>query len=342
MNRKCALVLCAFSLLLVACPTPEDPSFDRPLTPPAKPGGTPLARGAGATFPAGLYKRWIQEFHGKADIDYDDVGSLEGLFQLYEYQVDFAATDWPVDIDNRTTREFPTVAGAVVVVYNISGHDVRLELTPDTLGSIFGGTIKRWKQVRADLPDKPIRVVYRSKGSGTTRIFTEFLSARSQTWHRGPSWFWRVRGGIGVEGSDDVAQKVRAVSNSVGYVEYSYALKYGLRHASIENRAGEFVEASADSIGAAISNPPDMDDARQLARAILIDDEKRHDAYPISALTWIVMPSRMGTRPTEALLGDSGFFSWTMKPPAQAFVGGYGYERLNPDLLKREKKELRP
>jgi len=216
-----------------------------------------------------------------------------------------------------------------------------LQLTPETLGGIFQGSIGQWNLVRSDLPVEEIRIVHRRDGSGTTRVLSEFLNLRSKAWKRGVGWYlpWPAHS-RGVYGNDEVAKAVAATPYSIGYVEYGYAVANHLRHAWIQNNAKQLVQASPESIAAAISSLPRANDAQELARAILEDKAARRGAYPLSTLTWVLMPLQPGPGLDAALLGPSGFFTWTLTPAAQAFTEPLGYVPLTPELLAWEQREL--
>jgi ABC-type phosphate transport system substrate-binding protein len=185
--------------------------------------------------------------------------------------------------------------------------------------------------------------VHRCDGSGTTRVLCEYLSLHDPAWQRCIGFFvsWPKESRFqGATGSDGVARAVGETEYSIGYIEYTYALINSLDHASILNNAGQYKQANTDTIGEAISDLPKTDDAEELARAILKDGRKHHDAYPITALTWIVMPIAPRSGAMRVLLGPSGFFPWTMTEEPQGSIGVLGYVKLSTDLAALEQREI--
>lgn len=326
-------------------------SFCASLVAPAnfRPSASLRARGAGATFPDLIYQRWIslyRDAHPELRLQYDATSSLPGLDALCKYRIDFAGSDWPQITDKTTTIQFPTVGGAVVIVYNIPGLRADLRLTPDLLAGIFSGTIRRWRDSRvlnenrdAGLPDDEIHVVHRKDGSGTTRVLTEYLALRSPgIWHISPDYTitW-PSGSTGMEGNGPLADAVLEQNNSIGYVEYSFAPNTGLRHAFIENNAGQFVQADNESINTAIGEASLTEDPQEIARSILREEVHNRLAYPISAVTWVLLPVR-GNGGAATVL--RGFFQWTMTGGAQSYVDLLGYVSLPPALLDWERREV--
>src|SRR5690349_18462451 len=215
-------------------------------------GGTVQVQGAGATFPNPLYQKWVSEY-GKLQpnikIDYQSQGSGAGIKQIKEQTVDFGASDTPMkDEDLKSAPgellHIPTVLGAVVVTYNLAGVTQKLHFSPDVIADIFLGKIKKWNDPRiaadnasAKLPVSDITVVHRSEGSGTTGVFTDYLSKVSPEWKEkvgaGPSPSWPV--GIGGKGNEGVTGQVKNTPNTIGYVELAYALQNSLPAALVKN-----------------------------------------------------------------------------------------------------------
>ncbi len=299
-----------------AAQPPAAPGTSAPTAAPASSGSTtaPAAKvakvsqpvnltGAGATFPYPLYSKWFEEYKRSIDpnvtINYQSIGSGGGKKQITERTVDFGATDGAM-----TTEELqkapgmlhvPTVAGAVVVTYNIPGVGKGLKLTPDVVAGIFLGQIKKWSDPKiagqnagVKLPDADIAPIHRSDGSGTTNIFTDYLSSVSPEWKSkvgvGTSVNWPT--GIGAKGNEGVAGQVKQLPNAVGYVELAYAEQNKLPYANVQNKAGAFVEPSLKSTtaamaGAAANMPADL-------RASIVNAAGA-DAYPISGFTWLLV-----------------------------------------------------
>src|SRR5215204_2409281 len=235
------------------------------------PGGngssTVSLQGAGATFPNPLYQKWLSEYgrlHSNVKIDYQSIGSGGGIKQIREQTVDFGASDAPMkDEDLKSAPgellHIPTVLGAVVITYNLQGVSQPLRFSPDVIADIFLGKLKRWDdaRIKADnpgvtLPAADITVVHRSDGSGTSAVFTDYLSKVSPEWKEkvgsGTSPNWPV--GLGGKGNEGVTGQVKQTPNTIGYVELAYAGQNKLPVALIKNKAGDFVEPSFDAVTA--------------------------------------------------------------------------------------------
>lgn len=266
-------------------------------------GAAMLINGAGATFPYPIYSKWFSEYR-KVDpsvkINYQSIGSGGGIRQIIARTVDFGASDAPLsdaELQKAPSKllHIPTVMGAVVVIYNLEGTGKALKLTPAVLADIFLGKITRWNDTRltklnpgVSLPTADIIVVHRSDGSGTTSIFTDYLSSVSPEWKEkvghGKSVKWPV--GLGGKGNEGVAGQVRNTNGAIGYVELAYAEQNKLSYAAIQNKAGNFVEpslktTSAAAAGAAANMPADF-------RISLVNQPGDH-SYPISGFTWILL-----------------------------------------------------
>ena len=265
-------------------------------------GGPVRLTGAGATFPNPLYQKWISEhgkLHANVQIDYQSIGSGGGIKQFQAQTVDFGATDMPMkDEDLKASPgeviHIPTVLGAVVLTYNLPGVSTRLRFSPEVIADIFLGKIKKWDdaKIKADNPDvtmpsTDVVVVHRSDGSGTSAVFTDYLSKISAEWKEkvgtGTSPNWPI--GLGGKGNEGVTGQVKNTPNTVGYVELAYAAKNNLPVALIKNRAGEYVEPSLDAVTAAaaesLSTTPE--DLR-----VSITDPSGKGTYPISSYTYIL------------------------------------------------------
>ncbi|HUF64703.1 MAG TPA: phosphate ABC transporter substrate-binding protein PstS [Gemmatimonadaceae bacterium] len=261
--------------------------------------------GAGATFPYPLYSRWFSDYANETGvrINYQSIGSGGGIRQISEGTVDFGASDGPMT-DEEMSRarggrilHLPTVAGAVVVTYNLPGVSQTLNLDGQTVANIFLGNVRRWNapQISAmnpgvALPDREIIVVHRSDGSGTTYVFTDYLTAVSPVWAAGPGRgkevSWPV--GLGGKGNEGVAGQVKQTPGAVGYVELAYASQNRLPAASIRNSSGNFIQPTLESITAAISAAAETLPTNTDYRISIVDPPGAH-AYPVSSLTWLLV-----------------------------------------------------
>ncbi|MBI4492356.1 MAG: phosphate ABC transporter substrate-binding protein PstS [Chloroflexi bacterium] len=297
-----ASLLLGLAVLLAGCG-----GGAQPVQPPAAgaqraTGQAPTLTGAGATFPFPLYSRWFEVYQRQTGvrINYQSIGSGAGIRQVTERTVDFGASDAPMTDEQLAAARaqllhVPTVIGAVVVTYNLPGIDTGLKLTPATLAGIFLGQITRWSDPRIaqmnpgwSLPDTPMTVVQRSDGSGTTNIFTDYLSAVSPAWQqrvgKGTSVNWPV--GLGGKGNEGVTGQVKQSPGSIGYVELAYAVQNKLPYAFIQNQAGQFVEPTLESItaaaaGAAASMPEDL--------RVSIVNAPGAQSYPIAGFTYLLV-----------------------------------------------------
>jgi phosphate transport system substrate-binding protein len=256
-----------------------------------------ILHGAGATFPQPLYKKWIEVYRKKTGvrISYQGIGSGGGIRRLLEKSTDFSGTDAFLSDDELSPGgndilHVPTCLGAVTVTYNLPGNP-SLKFTPELIADIFLGKITRWSDKRISkvnpsikLPDVEISVVHRSDGSGTSFVFTSYLSRVSDQWKkrvgRGKTVRWPT--GLGVEGNPNVAEFVGRISGSIGYVELTYAKSHLLPVAFVKNKHGRFVEPTLESVSSAaeVVLPEDT--------RILIVDTDATNGYPISAFTWLI------------------------------------------------------
>ncbi len=243
--------------------------------------GAETINAAGATFPAPIYQKWFGEYktaHPDVQINYQAIGSGGGIRQLTEGTVDFGASDVPMTDEQEGAMvkggkpkplHFPTVMGAVVLSYNIPGVTATLQLTPEAIAGIFLGEIKKWNDPKikgsnpgVNLPDKDIEVVHRSDGSGTSFVFTDYLSKVSADWKSkvgaNASVSWPI--GLGARGSDGVEGLIKQTPNSIGYVELFYAVNNNMAFANVKNMAGKFVMPSFTSVSAAAAASKDMPD----------------------------------------------------------------------------------
>jgi len=277
--------------------------------------------GAGATFPSPFYEKLILEYQKKADvkIDYRKKGSGAGIAMLKEKKVDFGASDiFLSDEDLKKEKSpivhIPTCIGAVAVIYNIPGdHEIKLDSS--VLSGIFTGRIKKWNHSSItalndgiQLDNLEISVIHRVESSGTNYIFTDYLSKTDSYWEKnvgcGKKVSWPV--GMGVEENNGVAEMVKRIPGSIGYVSLNYAQKKGIRTAQIRNRAGRFIKPNTDSVSSAANiNLPD--DCR-----MMITDTAASDGYPISSFTYILVfrEQAYGNRSREKADALVHFLEW--------------------------------
>lgn len=322
-------------------------------------GGTLHAQlklnGAGATFPYVIYSKWFDVYHSKTgvQINYQSIGSGAGIKQIIEGTVDFGATDAPMSAEQledarkkqgTEVLHIPTVLGAVVVTYNLPSVGAGLKLTEDAVAGIFLGEITKWNDQRIasanpgkELPDMRIIVAHRSDGSGTTYIFTDYLTKVSQTWAqktgRGTSVSWPV--GLGGKGNEGVTGLVKQTVGAIGYVELAYAVKNNLPYALIRNKAGNFVEptfksVSAAAAGASKNMPEDF--------RVSITDPEGKDSYPIAGFTWLLIYRKMKDAAKAKALVD--FLNWAMDK-GQAYAEELYYAPLPKEVLKLCQKKIK-
>jgi phosphate transport system substrate-binding protein len=259
-----------------------------------------MINGAGATFPYPIYSKWFDEY-AKVDpsvrFNYQSIGSGGGQKQIMAQTVDFGASDGPMSDDNLSKApgkilHIPTVAGAVVMTYNLEGNPA-LKLDGETIVDIFLGKIKKWNDPKiaasnagTKLPDKEIVVVHRSDGSGTTFIFTDYLSKVSAEWKQkvgnNTSVSWPT--GIGGKGNEGVSGQVKQTPGALGYVELIYAVQNKMPYADVKNAAGQFVKPTLESVTAALGTANIPDDFR-----FSMTNAPGSDAYPIAGATWLLV-----------------------------------------------------
>lgn len=314
-----------------------------------------LINGAGATFPNPIYSKWFDEYHKikPADqINYQSVGSGAGIKQVTEGTVDFGASDGPMNDEQLKAFQekhgfgilhFPTVLGAVVPTYNIPGVTAALNFTPDVLAGIFLGKITKWNDPAiagpnkgVNLPGDDIVVVHRSDGSGTSYVWTDYLSKVSPEWKdkvgKGTSVNWPV--GLGGKGNEGVTGQIKNAPNSIGYVELIYAVSNNIPYGSVKNSSGSFVKADlagvSEAAAAAAKTMPD--DFR-----VSITNPEGKKAYPIASFTWLLIPEKF----SDAAKRDAikGFLSW-MLADGQNYAEQLSYAKLPKEVVAKEKKAL--
>lgn len=321
---------------------------------PAKEGATQQAvtlNGAGATFPYPVYSKWVSEYekvNPNVKINYQSIGSGGGIKQISARTVDFGASDAPLTDEQLAGApgkllHIPTVLGADVVTWNLEGVN-ELKLTPDVVADIFLGKIKKWNDKRltdlnpgAKLPDLDITVAHRSDGSGTTYVFSDYLSKVSPEWKdkvgKGTSLSWPV--GVGGKGNEGVTAVVKQTPGAIGYVELIYAEQNHLPHAALRNKDGEFVKASLDGVsaaaaGAAAQMPEDL--------RVSITDASGKDAYPIAALTYLLVYQEQDDRTKGKALLD---YIWWALHEGGSFARDLHYATLPPEVLAKAEAKLR-
>jgi phosphate transport system substrate-binding protein len=307
--------------------------------------------GAGATFPYPIYSKWFSEYHKlhpEIQINYQSIGSGGGIRQVINGTVDFGASDGPMTDEmlkeaKSKILHMPTVLGADVPAYNIPGVSGELKFTPQALAGIFLGKITKWndKEIASanpgvNLPDRDIVVVHRSDGSGTTYIWTDYLSKVSADWQsqvgKGASVRWPI--GLGGKGNEGVAGSIRQLQGSIGYVELIYAVQNNIPYGSVKNAAGNFMKASLDSVTAAAASSPKMPaDFR-----VSITNAPGKDAYPISSFTWLLIPEQSKDAAKGKILAD--FLNW-MVTDGQKMTAALSYAPLPEGVVQKEKEAIK-
>jgi phosphate transport system substrate-binding protein len=311
--------------------------------------------GAGASFPYPMYSKWFDEYHkknGNIQINYQSIGSGGGIKQVTEGTVDFGASDGPMNDDQLKAFQdkhgfgilhFPTVLGADVPTYNIPGVTSELNFTPDAIAGIFLGKITKWNDPAiagankgVSLPANDIVVVHRSDGSGTSYIWTDYLSKVSDDWKnkvgKGTSVNWPV--GLGGKGNEGVAGLIKQTPNSFGYVELIYAIQNSMPYGKVKNSSGTIVKADLASVtaaaaGAAKDMPPDF--------RVSITNAPGKNAYPISSFTWLLIPEKFSDAGKRDAI--KGFVTW-MLTDGQSQTEALSYAKLPKEVVAMEKQAL--
>ncbi len=313
--------------------------------------GTVLLNAAGATFPYPIYSKWFSVYHQQKpdiQINYQSIGSGGGIQQLKAGTVDFGASDMPLNDQllsqfNFKIIQFPTVLGAVVPTYNVPGVSAELKFTPKMLADIYLGKVTKWNDPEitsanpgVNLPGNDIVVIRRSDGSGTTFVWTDYLSKVSPEWkeHVGSntSVNWPV--GMGGKGNEGVSGLVEQTPNSIGYVELIYALQNHMGYGLVENSSGKFIKANLASVTEAASGV-----AAKMAQDIRISitDAPGKNAYPICSFTYLLIPEKISDATKREAI--QGFLKW-MLSSGQGMVEGLNYAQLPPAVISIEKKQI--
>jgi phosphate transport system substrate-binding protein len=309
--------------------------------------GQTTLNGAGATFPYPMYSKWFSDYnklHSDVQINYQSIGSGGGIRQVLNGTVDFGASDGPMTDEQLTQSKtkilhIPTVLGAVVPAYNVPGISGEIKFTPEALAGIFLGKITNWNDPAltkvnpgVNFPNQPIIVIYRSDGSGTTFIFTDYLSKISKDWSnavgKGTSVKWQI--GMGGKGNEGVAGQIRQLQGSIGYVELIYAVQNKITYGSVKNAAGNFVKASLDGVTEAAASVKAMPaDFR-----VSITNAPGKTAYPISSFTWLLIPAQSKDPKKGKIIAD--FLNW-MLGDGQKMTNDLSYAPLPPSVVEKVK-----
>jgi phosphate transport system substrate-binding protein len=302
-----------------------------------------LINGAGATFPFPIYSKWFNEY-AKIDpsvrFNYQSIGSGGGQKQILSETVDFGASDGPMSDENlakapRKLLHFPTVAGADVITYNLPG-DPKIKIDGPTVAAIFLGKITKWNDPAiagqnpdVKLPDLDVVVVHRSDGSGTTYIFTDYLSKVSADWKekvgKGTSVSWPS--GIGGKGNEGVSGQVKQVPGAVGYIELAYAKQNNLSYADIKNSSGNYITPTIQSVTEALATADIPDDFR-----FSMTNPPGAQAYPISGTTWLLIYAEQKDHAKGEKLVQ--FLKWAYSD-GEKLAPGLDYAPLPDALVKR-------
>jgi phosphate transport system substrate-binding protein len=333
--RKVMLLVCVLMALLVASPMMAQTTLN----------------GAGATFPNPMYSKWFSEYHkvhSDVQINYQPIGSGGGIRQVTAGTVDFGASDMPMtDQQLKDSKvkimNIPTVLGAVVPAYNIPGVSGEVKFTPDALAGIFLGKITKWNDKAitsanpgVNFPDKDIIVVHRSDGSGTTFIWTDYLSKVSADWKGQVGSDTSVKWPLGMGGlhNEGVAGLIRQLPGSIGYVELIYAVQNNIPYGSVRNSAGVFLKATLEGVTAAAASAPKMPaDFR-----VSITNAPGKDAYPISSFTWLLIPAQSKDAAKGKILTD--FLNW-MVTDGQKMTSALSYAPLPDSVVAKVKDAIK-
>lgn len=313
--------------------------------------GQTTLNGAGATFPYPMYSKWFSEYnklHSDVQINYQSIGSGGGIRQVLNGTVDFGASDSPMSDEQLAQSKtkilhIPTVLGAVVPAYNVPGVSGEIKFTPEALAGIFLGKIQNWNDPAitkanpgVNFPNQQIIVVYRAEGSGTTFIFTDYLSKVSADWNstvgKGASVKWPL--GMAGKGNEGVAGQIRQLQGSIGYVELIYAAENKITYGSVKNTAGNFVKASLDGVTEAAASVKTMPaDFR-----VSITNAPGKTAYPISSFTWLLIPVQAKDAKKGKIMAD--FLEW-MLTDGQKMTTQLSYAPLPASVVEKVKAAIK-
>jgi len=313
--------------------------------------GQILLNAAGATFPYPIYSKWFDQYHqahGNVQINYQSIGSGGGIRQLLDKTVDFGASDGPMNDDQLkqasvSILHFPTVLGAAIPTYNVPGLSGDLNFTPEALSGIFLGKITKWNDPAiasanpgAKLSGDDIVVVHRSDGSGTSYIWTDYLSKVSPEWQtkvgKATSVNWPV--GLGGKGNEGVSALIQQTPGAIGYVELIYAIQNHMAYGKVKNSAGAYVKADLASVSAAAaaaakSMPEDF--------RVSITNPEGKGAYPIASFTWLLIPAKFTDAAKRDVVKD--FLKWMMTDGQQS-CEALSYAKLPKEVVAMEMKAI--
>jgi len=313
--------------------------------------GQTTLNGAGATFPNPMYSKWFSEYHKihpEVQVNYQAIGSGGGIRQVTSGTVDFGASDMPMTDKQLQDAKFkilniPTVLGADVPAYNVPGVSGDVKFTPEALAGIFLGKISKWNDKAitsvnpgVNFPDRDIIVVHRSDGSGTTFIWTDYLSKVSPEWKSqvgaDTSVKWPL--GMGAPHNEGVAGLIRQLPGSIGYIELIYAIQNNIPYGMVRNSAGVFMKASLESVSAAAASAPKMPaDFR-----VSITNPPGKDAYPISSFTWLLIPAQSKDAAKGKILNE--FLNW-MVTDGQKLTSSLSYAPLPDNVAAKVKDAIK-
>ena len=310
--------------------------------------------GAGATFPQPIYQKWVLEYHTlhpNVEINYQGIGSGGGIRQYTDHTVDFGASDGPmtdaqIQAVNGNVYHLPTVLGSVVPTYNIPGVTAQLKFTGEVLAGIWLGQITKWNDSRltalnpgVSLPDQDIIVAHRSDGSGTTYIWTDYLSKVSPDWMqrvgKGTSVNWPV--GLGGQGNPGVANIVKQTPGAIGYVELIYAIQNSIGYGLVQNAAGNFIQASLATTTNAAAGAVAHLDANTDFR-ISITNAEGAQVYPIASFTWLLVPKTMTDMTKARALLE---FVWWALHDGEKYTTDLAYAPLPSRVVQLEEERLK-
>jgi phosphate transport system substrate-binding protein len=309
--------------------------------------------GAGATFPYPMYSKWFDAYHKvhpDIEFNYQSIGSGGGIRQVTAGTVDFGASDGPMTDEQiaafkekRDTNplHFPTVLGAAVPAYNVPGVQAELRFTAEALAGIFLGTVTKWNDPAiasanpgVALPSTNIVVAHRADGSGTTYVWTDYLSKVSPEWDksvgRGTSVKWPT--GVGGKGNEGVAGVIKQTSGCIGYIELIYAVQNHIPYGSVRNASGNFIKADLASVSASAAGVPMPDDFR-----VSITNSPAPNAYPISSFTWLLIPEKIQDQAKKQAIVD--FLHW-MLTEGQTMTEALTYAPLPKPVIEKEETAI--
>ncbi len=309
--------------------------------------------GAGATFPYPMYSKWFDAYHKAhpdVEINYQSIGSGGGIRQVTAGTVDFGASDGPMtdeqiaafkEKQGTNPLHFPTVLGADVPAYNVPGVQAELRFTPEALAGIFLGKITKWNDPAiananpgVTLPGTDIVVAHRADGSGTTYVWTDYLSKVSPEWQtfvgKGTSVKWPT--GLGGKGNEGVSGLVKQTSGCIGYIELIYAVQNHIPYGSVRNASGSFIKADLASVSAAAAGVPMPDDFR-----VSITNSPAATAYPISSFTWLLIPEKIPDQTKKQSIVD--FLHW-MLTEGQTMTEALAYAPLPKPVIEKEEQAI--